>query len=67
MTFNVNEIKKWAKEKGFTIKKKDEGYTWQIGEDLPSEPMDISEVVKEIFNKFTDGKWKEHQKNWAMK
>lgn len=59
--FNVNEVKSWAKARGMTIKKKDDGYVWFAEGEEPSDPKCIDDVVKEIYNRVTGGKWVEHQ------
>lgn len=61
--FRVNEIKSWAKKRGVVVKKQGEGYVWFAEGDPPSEPKTIEEVAKEIFNRTTDCKFVEYQKN----
>jgi hypothetical protein len=61
---NVNEIKSWAKARGFTVKKQGEGYIW-FGDDVPAnEPASIDEVARAIFNRCTDGRFVEYQKKY---
>jgi len=62
--FQVNEVKKWAKSHGFSVKKKDEGYVWfeENNKEIVSEPMEIGDLVTEVFNKITNNKFIEHQK-----
>lgn len=62
--FNVNEIKSWAKKRGITVKKQGDGYVWFPDGGQPGEPDGIGEVAKQIFNKITDGRFAEHQKNY---
>lgn len=59
--FKVNEIKSWAKKHDIVLKRKDDGYVWEDGQ----EPVSIDEAVKLIFNKVTDNKYLEHQRNYA--
>lgn len=64
MSFNVNEIKSWAKSRGFTVKKSGEGYVWW-GEGVEAgEPASIDEVATAIFNRITDGRFVEHQEEF---
>lgn len=59
---NINEIKSWAKSKGFSVKKQDEGYVW-FGDGVEAGvPASIEEVTKAIFNRATNDKFVEHQK-----
>lgn len=59
---NVNEIKSWAKSRGFTVKKAGEGYIW-FGEGVDaSDPASIDEVALSIFNRITDDRFVEYQK-----
>lgn len=63
--FKVNEIKSWAKKHGMVVKKQGEGYVWFLEGGDPSEPRPIDEVVLDMFNKVTDNKFVEHQRNYA--
>lgn len=59
---NVNEIKSWAKSRGFVVKKLGEGYVWS-GEGVdPGVPAPIDEVTVAIFNKITDNRFVEYQR-----
>lgn len=62
--FKVNEIKSWAKKHGITVKKQGDGYVWSAEGENPTEPQPIEAVVTEVFNKITDYKSLEHQKNY---
>jgi hypothetical protein len=62
--FKVNEIKSWAKGRGITLKKKDDGYVWFEGESEESEPCSLDDSVLAIYNRITDGKYIEHQANF---
>ena len=62
--FKVNEIKGWAKKHGLTVKKQDEGYVWFAEGESPSGPQPIEHIVKEIFNRITDGRFVKHQRNY---
>lgn len=63
--FNINEVKSWAKKHGFIVKKQGEGYVWSSVDLPPGDPEDIGEVAKKIFNKITDDKFVDHQKNYV--
>jgi hypothetical protein len=61
LSFNVNEIKGWAKSRGYTVKKDGEGYVWW-GEGVEKgDPADIGEVATAIFNRITENRFVEHQ------
>lgn len=61
---NINEVKSWAKKYGFAVKKRDEGYVWS-GEGVEeSDPLPIDEVARDIFNRITNDKFVEHQRNF---
>lgn len=62
MMFKINEIKAWAKKHDITIKKQDEGFVWNEDQN----PLPLENVVKNIFNKITDNKYKEHQQNYIQ-
>lgn len=66
--FQVNEIKKWAKNHGISVKKSEELYIWfeEKNKEKTSEPTTIDQVAKEIFNKITDNKFIDHQKNYKQ-
>ena len=64
MSFNINEIKSWAKARGFVVKKAGDGYVWS-GEGVEAgEPKSIDDVAAAIFNKITDGRFEEYQKGY---
>jgi hypothetical protein len=59
---NINEIKSWAKSRGFTVKKSGEGYVW-FGEGAEaSDPASIEDVALSIFNRITDNRFVDYQK-----
>ena len=65
----ISEIKKWAKEKGYTvIKDKEDGlYYWaklDAGPDASGVAKSVSKVAKAIFNHMTDNKWVEYQEQY---
>lgn len=61
---NVNEIKSWAKARGYTVKKAGEGYVWS-GEGVDAgEPKSIDEVATDIFNRMTDNRFLEYQRQY---
>lgn len=64
---NINEVKKWAKSKGFSVKKQDEGYIWFGAGVEAGAPTSIEEVTKAIFNKATNNKFVEYQKTYIEK
>jgi hypothetical protein len=62
----ISEIKKWAKEKGYTvIKDKEDGlYYWaklDAGPDASGVAKSVSKVATAIFNHLTEDKWVDHQ------
>lgn len=62
----ISELKKWAKEKGYTvIKDKEDGlYYWaklEAGPDASGVAKSVSKVATAIFNHLTENKWVEHQ------
>jgi hypothetical protein len=65
----ISEIKKWAKEKGYTvIKDKEDGlYYWaklDAGPDASGVAKSVSKVARAIFNHMTDNKWVEYQEQY---
>lgn len=63
---NISEIKKWAKEKGYTVikDKEDNQYYWaklDAGPDASGVARSVSKVATAIFNHLTENKWVEHQ------
>jgi len=60
------EISKWAKEKGFKLKRVDGLIHWHKLDDPDTcgAEEDIDDVAKSIFNVITNYKWVEHQKNY---
>jgi hypothetical protein len=65
--FQVNEVKKWAKPHKISIKKAEDGYVWfeENNKEIVSTPAPIGQVAKEIFNKITNDKFLEYQKNYS--
>lgn len=67
--FKISEIKKWAKDHGYTVvKTKDDtingaSYYWSKDEDpqVTGVELSVSKVTKAIFNHLTNNKWVEHQ------
>jgi hypothetical protein len=62
----ISEIKKWAKEKNYTvIKDKEDGlYYWaklDAGPDASGVAKSVSKVATAIFNHMTEDKWVDHQ------
>lgn len=61
---NVNEIKSWAKARGFVVKKSGDGYVWS-GEGVEAgEPTSIDEVATQIFNRMTGNRFVEYQRRY---
>lgn len=64
----INEIKRWAKEKGYSItkEKNEDGthkYLWSKISDasVSGTVTSVSKVATAIFNHLTDNKWVDHQ------
>lgn len=62
--FKVNEIKSWAGKHGVSIKKQGEGYVWFSDSKEPSESCSIDDIVKQIFNHITGGKYEKYQRDY---
>lgn len=66
----ISEIKKWAKDKGYTVvKDKDDGkYYWaKLDSNDPAASgvaPSVSKVATAIFNHMTNNKWVDHQKEF---
>lgn len=61
--FTWTEIKKWAKDRGLEPKKiKGGGYEWE-GQHYD----DIKDLVTDLWNKITNNKWVEYQKEYRSK
>jgi len=67
----ISEIKRWAKEYGYTIIKEKEEDTTQYYWSKDNDPMatgispSVSKVARDIYNHITDNKWVEHQQNFV--
>lgn len=70
----ISEVKKWAKEKGYTVIK-DKGdeennepvtYYWYKtdNENVCGMESSVSKVATAVYNHMTDNKWVEYQKNY---
>lgn len=62
----ISEIKRWAKEKGYTVNKdKEDGlYYWTKLDAVPEisgVAKSVSKVATAIFNHISEDKWVEHQ------
>ena len=62
----ISEIKRWAKEKGYTVTKdKEDGlYYWAKLDAVPEisgVAKSVSKVATAIFNHMSEDKWVEHQ------
>lgn len=70
--FKITEIKKWAKEWGYSIlKEKDDtingaSYYWSKDNDpnVTGVALSVSKVATAIFNNITNDKWLDHQKTY---
>lgn len=66
----ISEIKKWAKDKGYTVvKDKDDGkYYWaKLDSNDPNSSgvaKSVSKLARAIFNHITDNKWVDHQQQY---
>jgi len=70
----ISEVKKWAKEKGYTVIKdkgdeeKDEAvtYYWYKTDDknICGMAPSVSKVATAVFNNLTDNKWVEYQEQY---
>lgn len=67
MELKWGEVNRWAKNLGYKICKKEEGYFWnKINDESKSGgPGNLFSVVKQIFNDHTDNRWVEHQNNYV--
>ena len=63
MGFVWSEIKKWAKANGMEPTKSKDGLYHFDGQSH----KDIEPIVKLIYNKITNNKWKEHQEKFNEK
>lgn len=59
MGFTWTEIKKWAKSNGLEPKKTGGEYTWE-----GNTYNDLDSLVFSLYNKLTNNKWLDHQKNY---
>jgi hypothetical protein len=65
-----NEIRRWAKDKGYTVvkDKDDNQYYWaKLDSDDPNASgvaRSVSKLATSIFNHMTDNKWLDHQKEY---
>lgn len=64
MTFSV--IRSWAKSKGYSVKKLDQGYSWQLtsNDTVNGLSKSVSKLARDIFNHITDNKFLEYQTNY---
>jgi hypothetical protein len=62
---NVNEIKSWAKGRGFVVKKSGDGYVWSGEGVYEGDPAPIEAVAKSIFNRITGDKFVDHQRSYS--
>ena len=65
MTFSI--VRSWAKEIGYTVKKKDDQYYWEItnNNSINGISKSVSKLARDIFNHITDNKFVEHQTNYV--
>ena len=70
--FKITEVKKWAKEKGYSVlKEKDDtingaSYYWMkdCNPEVSGVELSVSKLATAIFNDLSDNKWIEHQKTF---
>lgn len=70
--FKISEIKRWAKDWGYTIiKEKDDSlngasYYWSKDDDpnVTGVALSVSKVATAIYNHMSDDKWLDHQKEY---
>lgn len=70
--FKISEIKRWAKDWGYTIiKEKDDSingasYYWSKDDDpaVTGVALSVSKVAIAVFNHLSDNKWLEHQEEY---
>lgn len=59
MPFNWTEIKRWAKQHGLEPKKSGSEFTFDN-----QSFQNLDSLVTHLFNKITNNKWVEHQKQY---
>lgn len=66
LMINFTEANRWAKSIGYKITKKDDIFHWIKLSDTTkgSQSNNISSVVKQIYNDYTDNKWVDHQNSF---
>ena len=72
--FKISEIKRWAKDWGYTIiKDKDDtlngaSYYWSKDNDpnVTGVALSVSKVATAIYNHMSDNKWLDHQKEYQQ-
>lgn len=70
--FKISEIKRWAKEKGYSVlKEKDDSingasYYWMKDSDpnVCGVQLSVSKLATAIFNDISENKWLDHQKQF---
>lgn len=70
--FKITEVKKWAKEKGYSVlKEKDDSingasYYWMKDNnpEISGVELSVSKLATAIFNNLSENKWIEHQKQF---
>lgn len=71
----ISDIKKWAKEQGYNIVKKEDDsingatYYWNRIDDINinGQSQSVSKVARDVYNHITNNKWIEHQQNHIEK
>lgn len=60
------EANRWAKSIGYKITKKDESFHWVKLSDSEkcNNSINLSSVVRQIYNDYTDNKWVDHQNSY---
>ena len=71
----ISDIKKWAKEQGYNIVKKEDDsingatYYWNKIDNIEvkGQSISVSKVAKDVYNHITNNRWTEHQQNYTEK
>ena len=69
----ISDIKKWAKEQGYNIVKKEDDsvngatYYWNKidNEEIKGQSESVSKVAKAVYNSITNNKWVEYQQKYS--
>jgi len=68
MSFTWGEVSKWAKDHGYKISRKEQKFYWtNTTTEDSGECYSLEDLTKSVFNKITNDKWVDHQKNYEKK